>query len=363
MNIDAFDYDLPEGCVAQQPSPRREEARLMVIDRAGSPLTEATFAGLAGFLRAGDLLVLNDTRVLPARLHARKPTGGRVDLLLLGRDDSDADGRTWRCLLSGSRGLRPGARLVVADDLEAEVMAQPVEGAAPVRFACHGAGNGAGRSKEKGAGRVEEAIRRHGVMPLPPYIHRAPRDPLSALDQERYQTVYAAHDGAIAAPTAGLHFTTGLLDELRGRGIATAFLTLHVGAGTFRPVRSAAIEEHVVDPERFRLEEETADAVARCRARKGRVVAVGTTVTRVLEARAREDGQVTPGDGWCDLVIRPGHRFRAVDALVTNLHLPKSSLLILVAAFAGRERILDAYREAVRRGFRFYSYGDAMLIL
>jgi S-adenosylmethionine:tRNA ribosyltransferase-isomerase len=210
---------------------------------------------------------------------------------------------------------------------------------------------------------VEEAIGRHGVMPLPPYIHRAPHDPLAALDRERYQTVYAAHDGAIAAPTAGLHFTTGLLDDLRRRGIETAFLTLHVGAGTFRPVRSAAIEDHVVDRERFRLSGETADAVARCRSRRGRVVAVGTTVTRVLEARAAEDGQVAAGEGWCDLFIRPGHRFRAVDALVTNLHLPRSSLLILIAAFAGRERILDAYREAVRRGFRFYSYGDAMLIL
>jgi len=363
MNIEAFDYDLPEGRVAQQPSPRREEARLMVIDRSGSPPSEATFAGLPGFLRQGDLLVLNDTRVLPARLHARKAGGGRVDLLLLDRDASDADGRTWRCLLSTSRGLRPGARLAVADDLEAEVIAAPAEGAAPVRFACKGGGNGAAPPGTGGAGSVEEAIRRHGVMPLPPYIHRAPRDPLLALDRERYQTVYAAHDGAIAAPTAGLHFTTGLLDDLRRRGLETAFLTLHVGAGTFRPVRCAAIEDHVVDPERFRLPEETADAVARCRARRGRVVAVGTTVTRVLEASTREDGEVTPGDGWCDLVIRPGHRFRAVDALVTNLHLPRSSLLILVAAFAGREQILDAYREAVRRGFHFYSYGDAMLIL
>jgi len=362
MRIEEFDYELPEGFVAQRPAPRREAARLMVLDRAGSAPAETTFERLAGFLREGDLLVLNDTRVLPARLHARKATGGRVDLLLLDRDGSDPEGLTWRCLLSTSQGIRPGARLAVADDLEVEVVQAPSEGTAPLRFTFKGV-NVAGPAGGAAAGRVEAAIRRHGVMPLPPYIRRDPVDELAALDRERYQTVYAARDGAIAAPTAGLHFTSGMLDDLRRRGFETAFLTLHVGPGTFRPVRSAEVEDHVVEPERYHLPETTAGAIAACRARHGRVVAVGTTVTRVLEACAREDEGPRAGEGWCNLYIRPGHRFRAVDALITNLHLPRSSLLILVAAFAGRDRILAAYREAVRRGFRFYSYGDAMLIL
>ena len=355
MRLEEFDYHLPDGCVAQRPADRREASRLMVLDRRAPDLAETTFDHLREHLREGDLLVLNDTRVLPARLHARKATGGRVDLLLLGRDPEDGEGMTWLCLLSSSRGIRPGARLGVAGDLEGEVVREPEAGRAPVRFR---GGNGSGD-----AGRVEAALRRNAVMPLPPYIRRSPDDPLGALDRERYQTVYAARDGAVAAPTAGLHFTSPMLDDLRRGGVEAAFLTLHVGPGTFQPVRCDAIEDHVVEPERYRLPEETADAVAACRARGSRVVAVGTTVTRVLEACASGTGSPRSGEGWCDLYIRPGHRFRAVDALLTNLHLPRSSLLILVAAFAGRERILAAYGEAVRRGFRFYSYGDAMLIL
>jgi S-adenosylmethionine:tRNA ribosyltransferase-isomerase len=210
---------------------------------------------------------------------------------------------------------------------------------------------------------AEEAIEQHGVMPVPPYIRRDPGDPREALDRERYQTVYAGPGGSIAAPTAGLHFTEAILDDLAAHGVVIARLVLHVGPGTFQPIRAAEVTAHRIEPEEFRLPPETAAAIASCRARGGRVVAVGTTVTRVLEAQAAEEGTVRAGEGRCDLFIGPGHRFRAVDALLTNFHLPRSSLLVLVAAFAGRERVLAAYREALRRGFRFYSYGDAMLIL
>jgi S-adenosylmethionine:tRNA ribosyltransferase-isomerase len=362
MTIDEFDYHQPQDRIAQEPAARRDAARLMLLDRreAGGTITESTFDRLAEHLRAGDLVVLNDTRVLPARLHARKPTGGRVDILLLppAPEQVATGAPDHRAMLSTSQGIHAGVRLDIGDGLEAIVLDDPVQGRARLRFAA-----------PDGSDAGEGLLDRRGVMPLPPYIRRAADDPREALDRERYQTVYAAAGGAIAAPTAGLHFTRALLDLLPGRGIEVTRLTLHVGPGTFQPVRVSAIEDHVVEPEWCRLPRSAAEAIAACRARGGRVVAVGTTVTRVLEARATGAGGdertrdgVRPGEGWCDLYIRPGHRFRVVDVLLTNLHLPRSSLLILVAAFAGRERILAAYREAVRRGFRFYSYGDAMLI-
>jgi S-adenosylmethionine:tRNA ribosyltransferase-isomerase len=344
-----FDYRLPGDRVAQQPCARREEARLMVLDRAapGREITEATVAGLGIFLKVGDLLVLNDSRVIPARLRSRKRTGGRVDLLLLEREPGEP---IWRCLASTGKGLRPGTRLLIAPGFEAEFLGEIPEGRVRVRL--HADPDG-----------VEGAIRRHGVMPLPPYIRREPGDPRDALDRERYQTVYAREEGSIAAPTAGLHFTETMLEDLARRGIGVAHLTLHVGPGTFQPVRTERVEDHHLQPEACRLPVAAAEAVAACRTRGGRVVAVGTTVTRVLEWCGRDGGPVRPGEGWCDLLITPAHRFRVVDALLTNFHLPRTSLLVLVAAFAGRERILAAYEEAVARGFRFYSYGDAMLIL
>jgi S-adenosylmethionine:tRNA ribosyltransferase-isomerase len=344
-----FDYALPPGLVAQEPAARREQARLMVLDRAspGGAAHEATVAGLGDFLRAGDLIVLNDSRVVPARLRARKSTGGRVDLLLLEREPGEP---VWRCLASTGKGLRPGSRLLVAQGFEAEFLGEIPGGRVRVRL--HAADDD-----------VEGAIRRHGVMPLPPYIRRGAGDPRDALDRERYQTVYAKEDGSIAAPTAGLHFTEAILADLAGRGIEVGRLTLHVGPGTFLPVRTERVEDHRLEPEAFRLPAAAAEAVAACRARGGRVVAVGTTVTRVLEWCGRDGAPLRPGLGWCDLLITPGHRFRVVDALLTNFHLPRTSLLVLVAAFAGREPVLAAYHEAVTRGFRFYSYGDAMLIL
>lgn len=351
MRIEEFDYGLPAERIAQEPAERRESSRLMLLDRRGDGVAETGFAALPGLLRAGDLVVLNETRVVPARFRARKPTGGQVEILVL--DWAGEEGSSLRTvLLSTSKGVRAGVRLRIAADLEAEVIEGPSEGRARLLF----------RTPDTDSG-LEDRLRRHGVMPVPPYVRRLPADPRDHLDRERYQTVYAARDGAVAAPTAGLHFTPPLLEELGRRGIELARLVLHVGPGTFLPVRADAIEDHRVEPERFVLPDETAAAIGACRRRGGRVVAVGTTVTRVLEARAAgDDGGVEAGSGWCDLYIRPGHEFRVVDALLTNLHLPRSSLLILVAAFAGRERILEAYREAVRRGFRFYSYGDAMLI-
>ena len=351
MRIEEFDYELPAERIAQEPPDRREASRLMILDRRGDGVAETGFAALPDRLRAGDLVVLNETRVVPARFRARKPTGGQVEILLLdGAGEEESALRT--VLLSTSKGVRAGVRLRIAADLEAEVIEGPREGRARVLFRAPGSASG-----------VEDRLRRHGVMPLPPYIGRLPADPRDRLDCDRYQTVYAARDGAVAAPTAGLHFTAALLEELVRRGIALARLVLHVGPGTFLPVRAAAIEDHRVEPERYVLPEETAAAIRACRRRGGRVVAVGTTVTRVLEARAVDGGGVEAGAGWCDLYIRPGHEFRVVDALLTNLHLPRSSLLILVAAFAGRERILAAYEEAIARGYRFYSYGDAMLIV
>jgi len=359
VKLDLFDYDLPKERIAQEPAARRDASRLFLLPRREAEgtgvsastegaelLAEIPFHRLPDRLQPGDLLVLNDTRVRPVRLHARKPSGGAVELLLL---EPQAEPETWTCLLSTSKGIREGTRLAIAGRLEASVLADPEQGRSVVRLE--------GEEQEQG-----DPIERHGEMPLPPYIRREAEDPRAPLDRERYQTVYARHPGAIAAPTAGLHFTEELLASLPGRGVAVATLSLHVGPGTFLPVRTGEIEEHRVEAEPFALPESTAEAVRACRARGGRVVAVGTTVTRVLEARAASAGTVEPGTGDCDLVILPGHRFRVVDALLTNLHLPKSSLLLLVAAFAGRERILGAYREAVRKKARFYSYGDAMLI-
>jgi S-adenosylmethionine:tRNA ribosyltransferase-isomerase len=343
LRLDLFDYELPADLIAQEPAPERDAARLLVVPRAEeAAFEETTVVRLADHLRPGDLLVVNDTRVVPSRVHARKPTGGAVEILLLPGHGPERD-----CLLSTSKGIAAGTRLSLPGGAEAEVRADPTDGRARLLFSVDLSGY----------------LEQHGVMPLPPYIKRMADDARAGLDRSRYQTVFAARDGAVAAPTAGLHFTPSLLDALRGRGVVIAALTLHVGPGTFQPVRSEAIEDHVVEPERFVLPEETAAAIAACRRSGGRVVAVGTTATRVLESLARDDGTVAPGEGWCDLYIRPGHRFRAVDVLLTNLHLPRSSLLILAAAFAGRERILQAYREAVRRRMRFYSYGDAMLLL
>lgn len=350
MKLEEFDYKLPSELIAQEPLDRRDASRLLLVDRATPAVSETTFDRLEEYLRPRDLLVVNETRVRAARFSARKETGGRVDILQIEALQDGPEGATWRCMMTSSRGLRTGSRLTIADDLHAELLGSPVEGRAVLRFSTP-------------AGRLEEALRRHGRMPLPPYIRREAGDGHDDVDRERYQTVYAGDAaGAVAAPTAGLHFSTELLHRLKNNGTRIAALTLHVGPGTFLPVRVDDIALHRIEPEFYVLPSTTAEAISECRGGGGRVIAVGTTVTRVLESCAVDARRVQPGSGWCDLYIRPGHRFRCIDALLTNLHLPRSSLLILVAAFAGRDRILAAYDEAVRRGFRFYSYGDAMLI-
>ena len=348
-SMDAFDYELPSGRIAQYPAPHREESRLLIVDRQTGGWRDAEFPDLVEVLAPGDLLVVNDTRVFPARLFALRSSGAKVELLLARPlDDTDperASGRTWEALVRPARKARPGERLTLLSR-----DGRPAREAWAEITGTH-EGSGMRALELDVPAPAWEWISEHGHVPLPPYIDR---DDESS-DRERYQTVYAAHRGAIAAPTAGLHFTSGLLNRLKDRGIESATLTLHVGPGTFRPVIAERAEDHTMDAEWIDVPEATADAVARARQRGNRVVAVGTTTVRALESPNRQ--------GWTDLFIRPGHELRSVDALVTNFHLPRSTLLLLVAAFAGTELILDAYRHAVDSGYRFYSYGDAMLIV
>jgi S-adenosylmethionine:tRNA ribosyltransferase-isomerase len=341
LRLADYDYALPEGRIAQAPLAERDAARLLVLERESGTRTHRLVRELPALLRAGDLLVANATRVEPARLRGQKASGGAAEALLLGPGAKPGD---WRALVK-ARALRVGTKLRFARGaarLEAEVSAIAGDGEVTLAFE---------------PGSSPYAL---GEMPLPPYIRRPEPRPE---DAERYQTVFARAPGAVAAPTAGLHLTRALLGALERAGVGFAEVVLHVGPGTFRPLREQDLARGRLHAEAFELPEATAAAIAATRARGGRVVSVGTTTTRVLEAQAREDGTVEPGRGETDLFVRPGHRFRAVDALLTNFHLPRSSLLLLVAAFAGREAVLDAYREAIALGYRFYSYGDAMLIL
>jgi S-adenosylmethionine:tRNA ribosyltransferase-isomerase len=341
VNISDFDYDLPEELVAQEPLEPRDASRLLVVPREG-PLRHRAFRDLADHLDPGDLLVLNDTRVFPARLVGRKESGGRCELLLL--EPLDASRARWRAMGQSSKPLRVGARLSFGA-LAATVEAVEGEGFLAVRF------DAAGDA-------LDAALEREGQVPLPPYIRRAPRPD----DRARYQTVVARAPGSAAAPTAGLHFTSELLGRLAAKGIGRAFVTLHVGPGTFLPVRGDDLDRHTMHEERFEIPAETVEAFAAARSAGRRIVAVGTTAVRALES-AWADGGIRAGAGRTRLFIRPGHGFRAVDALVTNFHLPRSTLLVLVCALRGRERVLAAYREAVASRYRFFSYGDAMLLL
>lgn len=336
MKLSEFDYELPAERIAQEPLARRDASRLLALNRRTGAIAHRAFGDLPELLRAGDVLVLNDTRVLPARLTGRKDSGGRVEIFLL---EPAAPGELWRCLTRSSKPLAPGAR---------------------VRFT--GGSHAVVEAREGDTWLVRLHGEPAGQVPLPPYIRREDADTRAALDRERYQTVFARRPGAVAAPTAGLHFTVQLLDAVRATGVAVEFLTLHTGSGTFLPIRSETVEEHRMHAERFELTDETAAAIGRARASGGRVVAVGTTVVRTLESRATETGGVLAGRGTCELFIRPGHTFRVVDALITNFHLPRSTLLLLACAFAGTEPLLRAYREAIATGYRFYSYGDAMWI-
>jgi S-adenosylmethionine:tRNA ribosyltransferase-isomerase len=347
MKVAEFDFELPAELIAQRPAPRRDRSRLLVLDRRTGKIDHRRFDELAALLRPGDLLVLNDTRVLPARLVGRKPSGGRVELLLVEQRESAPHHALWRCLLKASRKPPAGCVLEFDRGLRGAVLDRE-NGEWLVRLEC-------------AEGRVDEQLERAGAAPLPPYIRRGDRGP-DVEDRQRYQTVFARRPGAIAAPTAGLHFTENLLRELRAAGVEQACITLHVGLGTFQPVTVESVEDHRMHEERFELSAAAAEAVTAARQRGGRVVAVGTTVVRTLEACATQRGLVSSRGDRCALFIYPGFRFRVVDAMITNFHLPRSTLLMLVSAFAGRERTLEAYREAVARGYRFYSYGDAMLI-
>jgi S-adenosylmethionine:tRNA ribosyltransferase-isomerase len=348
MRLSDFDFELPPELIAQEPAPARDHSRLMVLDRRAEALAHLHTSDLPALLSAGDLVVVNNTRVIPARLHGhRVPSGGHVECLLLRRLDDER----WDVLVHPGQKVRPGGRIAfeaAGVRLEAEVLGRHTFGRRTIRL-----------WREDG-GDVDEAVERIGEVPLPPYIKRS----LTEADRERYQTVYAKVRGSVAAPTAGLHLTPGTLARFAARGIEVAEITLHVGYGTFAPVRTETVEDHRIAPEPYEIDENAAAAINRALESGRRVVAVGTTTTRTLETVAAEhDGRIVAGSGDAALFIYPGFQFRVVSALLTNFHLPKSSLLLLVSALASRERILAAYREAVARGYRFYSYGDAMLIV
>jgi len=345
MRLSDFDFELPRESIAQEPLGDRDASRLLTLDRTNDCLGDASFRDLPTLLRSGDLLVLNRSRVIPARLLGTLRGGGAAEILLIQERGGSPQARSWEAFVRPGRRLRPGDFVSIADDLNVRIETRALA--------------------EDGRRRVclespdaDAALERYGRMPLPPYVRR----PATPADEDRYQTVFAREPGSVAAPTAGLHFTPGLLQRLKDRGVEITELLLHVGPGTFQPVKVDDVERHTVAPERFEIPDAAASAVRHARRRGSRVIAVGTTVVRTLETAALPDRTVAAGPGETDLVVLPGRPFYMVDALITNFHLPRSSLLLLVSAFAGRERVLAAYAEAIRRGFRFYSYGDAMLI-
>ena len=371
MNVADFDFELPEELIAQDPPAERGGSRLLVLKRGTGDVEDAVFADVGRYLRAGDLLVLNNTRVFPARLIGRRdPSGGEVECLLIkklptsnSQLPSDAQkerfgswelamesSEEWEALMHPGQKLKPGARVLFEGDgvaLRGEVLAAHYYGRRTVRL-----------WTDAGVD-VQSTIERLGHIQLPPYIKREDRPS----DRERYQTVYARDRGSVAAPTAGLHFTAAALADLRARGVEVAEITLHVGYGTFKPVRGDTVEEHSVDAETFTVSPDAADALTQALSDQRRIIAVGTTTTRALESLTIDAARVLPAAGQTELFITPGHSFRLVSGMITNFHLPRSSLLMLVAAFAGREHVLAAYRHAVAAKYRFYSYGDAMLIV
>ena len=334
-----FWYDLPEELIAQTPLEQRDGSRLMVLDRDTGAVAHRHFYDIVDYLNPGDCLVMNDSRVLPARLLGHRSTGGAVEVLLL----RDLGEKRWECLCKPGRKMQEGQEVIFGDgELTATVCEVREDGNRVVEFHFEGI--------------FLEVLERLGKMPLPPYIKA------ELQDQERYQTVYSREVGSAAAPTAGLHFTNALLEKVRAKGVSTAFVTLHVGLGTFRPVKAEEIDQHHMHSELCMMSKETADILNETKRRGGRVICVGTTSCRTLESLVNEDGTFEAKSKWTDIFIYPGYRFKAMDALITNFHLPESTLVMLVSAFAGRENVLAAYEEAVREKYRFFSFGDAMLI-
>lgn len=341
MFVRDFNYDLPQELIARYPTPERDSSRLMLLERSTGTIRENIFRNLPDYIKPGDLLVMNDTRVIPARLFGTKLSGGKVEIFLLRRE---GEPELWECMLRASKRFHEGQQVQLASGMTATLQSRCGSENWLIQFA--------------GNEPFVDWLDREGHIPLPPYLQR---DDCSE-DRERYQTVVARNSGAVAAPTAGLHFTPELISELSTRGISTVFLTLHTGIGTFRPVRSEIVEDHQIHSERYSLSVETVKQISRTKAAGGRVIAVGTTTARTLEYCAGPAGELTSGEGSADIFIYPGYRFKVVDALITNFHLPESTLLMLVSAFAGREFVLEAYQQAVSNRFRFYSYGDAMFI-
>ncbi len=342
MQLNDFDYNLPENLIAQHPAARRETSKMLAVDRQAESYNDHSFIDLPSFLRPDDLLVLNNTKVFPARLFGKTETGAVVEVFLI----EEAEAGTWTALARPAKRLRPEKRIIFSDLLTAELVEKHDDGKVVIRFTADGDLMG-----------IIECL---GKTPLPPYIKREK----TAIDddRERYQTVYAKNRGAIAAPTAGLHFTPEVLDEIMAKGIEIAEITLHVGYGTFEPVRVDDIANHTVLPERYEIDPQTADLLNGAKANNRRIVAIGTTTTRALETNLVDFGTFSAGRHTASITITPGYRFLAVDALLTNFHLPKSSLLVLTSVFGGHQLIMDAYRHAVAKSYRFYSYGDCMLI-
>jgi S-adenosylmethionine:tRNA ribosyltransferase-isomerase len=341
MNVEDYDFHLPEELIAQTPLPDRSASRLLMVNKENGQLTHRHFTDILEQFQPGDTLVLNDTRVIPARLFGvKEDTGAKAEVLLLKNLGEDR----WEALVKPGKKLKTGAVIIFSDELRAVIEDESDMGGRSLRFIYQGI--------------FQEILDRLGSMPLPPYI----KERLD--DRERYQTVYARHEGSAAAPTAGLHFTKELLEQIAAKGVNIAYITLHVGLGTFRPMSVEKVEEHVMHAEYYELSQETADLLNAARLRGGRIIAVGTTSCRTLETAGRQagNGMLEAGSGWTDIFIYPGYRFSVVNALITNFHLPKSTLVMLVSALAGREHVLAAYEEAIKEQYRFFSFGDAMFI-
>ncbi len=345
MKLEEFDYNLPENLIAQYPLSMREQSRLIIFHRSSNKIEHSSFSDITDYLKKGDILLLNDTRVIPARLFGRKTTGGKVEILLLHKLEIQGMDHVWKCMVKPSKSIKVGTAIHFDMELSAEIIGKSESGCWDIKISA--------------PDRVEEALSKVGIIPLPPYIKRD----ATALDRERYQTVFARKEGAVAAPTAGLHFTNGLLKKIREMGVICLFITLHTSAGTFMPVRTAEIEKHRMMPEYFEIEQETFDTVKKGKSDGRRIIAVGSTTMRAFEGSVMHGWTDPCLKGYTDLFIYPGYRFKVIDGLVTNFHLPRSTLLMLVSAFAGKDATLNIYSEAVKKGYRFYSYGDAMMIV